>query len=226
MIAWMIKNRGIKGRLILVDPGAGMQRFNRMFSERYKDQIQHVTHATVKAIDPFRKMLSTEFEDIKFDEAILIPPQQAADLVWQAGLIGHDADGKPSGWAGVAPLHLQAPTDERVFLIGDLVGQVSPLFGHYPKSAHMASQLGRIVAHAIVARSRDKPVGQSLPESICHVYSDVDPMEMLRIETRYRLRGDGLIVQTVRQYDEPQPRGEDVVWAKSLYAEMLGDSVQ
>jgi NADH dehydrogenase FAD-containing subunit len=221
MIAWMLKTRQIKGRLILVDPGGGMQRFNRMFAERYRDQIVHLTHAQVKAIDPFRKTLSTEFDELKFDDAILIPPQQAADLVWQAGLVGRDTAGKASGWAEFDPLHLHAVGDERVFLVGDLLGKVSPLFGHYPKSAHMAVHLGRIAAAEIAARAQGKPPPQLLPESVCHVHTDVEPMEMMRIDAQYRLRGDGLITQTVRQHEDPQPRGEDVQWAQSLYGEML-----
>ncbi|MCX7148442.1 MAG: FAD-dependent oxidoreductase [Rhodocyclales bacterium] len=222
MIAWMLKTRRIKGRLILVDAGGGMQRFNRMFAERYKDQILHLTHAPVKSIDPFRKTLSTEFDELRFDHAIIIPPQQAADLIWQAGLIGTDAAGKPGGWAGFDPLHLHAIGDERVFLVGDLLGRVSPLFGHYPKSAHMACQLGRIAAAEIAARSRGKLPEQQLPESVCHVFTDVEPMEMMRIDAHYRLRGDGLITQAVRQHEDPQPRGEDVEWARGLYKEMLG----
>jgi NADPH-dependent 2,4-dienoyl-CoA reductase/sulfur reductase-like enzyme len=221
MIAWMLKARGIRGRLILVDAGGGMQRFNRMFAERYKDQIVHLTHAPVKSIDPFGKTLSTEFDDLKFDDAILIPPQQAADLVGRAGLIGRDAAGKPGAWAGFDPLHLHAIGDERVFLVGDLLGQVSPLFGHYPKSAHLAAHLGRIAAAEIAARAQGKPLPQVLPESVCHVHTDVEPMEMMRIDATYRLRGDGLIAQTVRQHEDPQPRGEDAQWAQSLYREML-----
>ncbi len=221
MIAWLLKTRRIKGRLILVDAGGGMQRFNRMFAERYKDQVVHLTHAAVKAIDPFRKVLSTEFEELKFDDAIIIPPQQAADLVWQAGLIETDAAGKPGAWAGFDPLHLHAIGDERVFLVGDLLGRASPLFGQYPKSAHMACQLGRIAAAEIAARSGGKLPQPELPESLCHVFTDVEPLEMMRIDARYRLRGDGLITQTVRQHEDPQPRGEDRQWAQGLYAEML-----
>jgi NADH dehydrogenase FAD-containing subunit len=221
MIAWMLKARTIKGRLVLVDAGGGMQRFNRIFAERYKDQILHLTHSTVKAVDPFRKTVTTEFDEIRFDDAIIIPPQQAADLVWQAGLIETDAAGKPSGWAGVDPQHLHAVGDERVFLVGDLLGRVSPLFGHYPKSAHMAVQLGRIAAAEIAARSRGNLPEPALPESVCHVFTDVEPMEMLRIDAQYRLRGDGLITQMVRQHEDPQPRGEDVAWAQGLSAEML-----
>ncbi len=221
MIAWLLKTRRIKGRLILVDAGGGMQRFNRVFAERYKEQILHLTHAPVKSIDPFRKTLSTEFDELKFDDAIIIAPQQAADLVWQARLVETDAAGKPSGWAGFDPLHLHAIGDERVFLVGDLLGRASPLFGHYPKSAHMASQLGRIAAAEIAARSRGKLPEIALPESICHVYTDVEPPEMMRIDARYRLRGDGLITQAVRQHEDPQPRGEDRQWAQGLYKEML-----
>jgi NADPH-dependent 2,4-dienoyl-CoA reductase/sulfur reductase-like enzyme len=221
MIAWLLKTRRIKGRLILVDAGGGMQRFNRVFAERYKEQILHLTHAPVKSIDPFRKTLSTEFDELKFDDAIIIAPQQAADLVWQAGLIATDAAGNPDGWAGFDPLHLHAIGDERVFLVGDLLGRASPLFGHYPKSAHMASQLGRIAAAEIAARSRGKLPEIALPESICHVYTDVEPPEMMRIDARYRLRGDGLITQAVRLHEDPQPRGEDRQWAQGPYKEML-----
>lgn len=56
---------------------------------------------------------------------------------------------------------------------------------------------------------------------VCHVHTDVEPMEMMRIDAQYRRRGDGLITQTVRQHEDPQPRGEDVAWARGLHTEML-----
>jgi hypothetical protein len=46
-------------------------------------------------------------------------------------------------------------------------------------------------------------------------------MEMMRIDALYRLRGDGLIVQTTKQSFDPNPRGEDVQWAESMYSEFL-----
>lgn len=222
MIAAWLKARNVKGRLLLVDAGGGMQRYNRMFAERYKDQVLHLTHATIKSIDPFRKILATEFDEIRFDDAIVIPPQGAADIVRQSGLLETDAAGRPGHWAAFDPLHLHAIGDERVFLVGDLLGRASPLFGAYPKSAHMAARLGRIAADGIVARARGQAPAVQLPESVCHVHIDVDPPEAMRIEAGYRLRGDGLIVQTVRQHDDPQPRGEDLAWARSLHAEVLG----
>ena len=222
MIAASLKARNIKGRLLLVDSGGGMQRFNRSFAERYPDQVRHLTHATVKAIDPFARILSTEFDEILFDDAIIIPPQGAADLVRQAGLLETDAAGRPGAWAAFDPLHLHAPGDERVFLVGDLLGRASPLFGAYPKSAHMAVRLGQIAAEGIIVRSRGEAPTLTFPESVCFVHTDAEPAESMRIETTYRRRGDGLIMQTLRQHEDPQPRGEDRAWLRGLAAGILG----
>ncbi len=136
-------------------------------------------------------------------------------------MIGLDSDGKPTGWADQDPVHLHARADERIFLIGDAMGPVSPLFGHYPKSGHMANRQGRIVAQQIAARAREKEAPKLLPESVCYVVTDFDPMETMRIDMRYRVRGDGLIEQTVKQVRDRNPRDEDLQWAKSLFEEFL-----
>jgi NADPH-dependent 2,4-dienoyl-CoA reductase/sulfur reductase-like enzyme len=222
MIAWLFRQKNIKGKLIIVDPGAGMQAFNRVFVDRYRDQIVHLTHAAVKSVDPFNKTIATEFDDLRFDDAILMPAQGAGGLVAQAGLLAGDAEGRPTAWAAIDPLRLHASGDERVFLIGDLIGRVSPLFGQYPKSGHLANRLGRIAAREIAARAGGRVTEVALPDSVCHVFSDVQPMETMRIEAEYRQRGDGVITQTVRQHSDPQPRGEDLAWASALYADFLG----
>lgn len=221
MIGAMLKARRTQGRLVVLDPNPLPPGFRRNFAERYRDQIVYVGDAGVKTVDPFNKTVSTEFDDYRFDDAILMPPQQAGDLVWQAGLIARDSAGKPTGWADVDPLHLHARGDERVFLIGDLLGTVSPLFGQYPKSGHLASRQGRIVAREIAARAQGAEPPQLLPDSVCFVFSDFDPLEMIRLETRYRVRGDGLIEQTASQFADPNPRGEDLAWASAMFAEFL-----
>ena len=222
VIAHLFKSRAVPGRLTLLDPNPPPQRFADVFEEQYKGQIQVVPHARVKSVDPFAKTIATEFDDIRFDEAILMPPQQAGDLAWQAGLIGRDAAGKPSGWAAQEPLHLHALGDERIFLVGDLIDRASPLFGHYPKSGHLAAHLGRIAAQEIAARARGVAPEALLPESRCFVTTRMEPQESMRVDTQYRVRGDGLIVQTTKQNFDPNPRGEDVEWAKGMFGELFG----
>jgi NADPH-dependent 2,4-dienoyl-CoA reductase/sulfur reductase-like enzyme len=222
VIGHLFKTRAVPARLTLLDPNQVPQHFADVFEEQYKDQIAVVPHARVKSVDPFAKTLATEFDDIRFDDALLMPPQQAGDLAWQAGLIGRDAQGKPTGWAAQDPLHLHAVGDERVFLVGDLIDRASPLFGHYPKSGHLAARLGRIAAAEIAARSRGQSPETLLPESRCYVTARLAPQELLRFDAHYRLRGDRLIVQTTKQEADYNPRGEDVDWAKGMFGELFG----
>lgn len=223
MIGWMLKTRRIPGKLTLLDAGAGLPRFTRLFTDRYPDQIVHRPHTDGLSIDPFGRKLSTDDGEMRFEHAIFLPPMRASALVEQTGLLGVNSQGQPTRWAGVDPLRLRSPVDDRVFLAGDLLDTVSPLFGYYPKTAHMATRLGAATALQITALSRGKtPATMTLPESICHVWLDAEPAEQLRLDANYRQRGDGVIVQTVRQHDNPQPRDEDLQWGRTLYAESLG----
>lgn len=221
MIAAAFKARRLKAKLIVLDPNPLMAGFSRVFEDQYRDQIVYVPHARIKALDPFRKTIATEFDELRFDDAIIMAPQQAGELVRQAGLVGRDAQGKPSGWADQDPVHLHARDDQRVFLIGDLMGQVSPLFGAYPKTGQLASRLGRIAAAEIAARANGRVPERLLPDSVCHVYTNVEPPEALRIEASYRFRGDGVIVQATQQHFDPHPQDEDLRWAQGMFAELL-----
>ncbi len=221
MIGSLLKSRKIKSRLIVLDPNSHVMGFGRIFSEQYPDQITYLPETRVKSIDPFNRTLQTEVDDFRFDDAILMAPQQAGDLAWKAGLITREDDGKPSGWADQHPVHLHAREDEKVFLIGDMIDKVSPLFGHYPKTGQMASRQGRIAAREIAARARGISAEKLLPDSTCYVFTRIEPLEMTRVESRYRFRGDGLIVQSVKQNHDPNPRGEDVQWARAMFGEFL-----
>ncbi|MFA5242838.1 MAG: FAD/NAD(P)-binding oxidoreductase [Sulfuricella sp.] len=221
MIGALLKSRRIKGKLIVLDPNSHVLGFSRIFSEQYPDQIVYLSETRVKSVDPFNKVIQTEVDDFRFDDAILMAPQQAGDLAWKAGLIARDGEGKPTGWASQHPVHLHARDDEKVFLIGDMIDKASPLFGHYPKTGQMASRQGRIAAVQIAARAQGVEPEKLLPDSTCYVFTRVEPMEMTRVESRYKFRGDGLIAQTVKQAHDPNPRGEDIQWAKAMFGEFL-----
>ncbi len=77
MIGWWLKTRKIKGKPILRDPNPIAIGFDRNCLQQYADHIIYVTQAALKSIDPFGKTVFTDFKAIKFDDAILIVPQQA-----------------------------------------------------------------------------------------------------------------------------------------------------
>ncbi len=215
LLAWWMKTRQIKGRLIVVDPNPAVMSFDRIFRDSYRDHITYMPQAKVKSVDPFKKQIVTDFDTIDFTDAILMPPQQAADILWQNGMIGQG-----SNWASVDPVNLNMPGDEQVYIVGDAIDKVSQLFGHYPKTGQLAARLGRIAARQIAARASDQLPEKQLPESTCYVLSRAEPMELAQINTNYRFRGDGLIQQTVRQSYDAQARDEDLAWAKGMFSEL------
>ena len=85
----------------------------------------------------------------------------------------------------------------------------------------MANRLGRIAASEIAARAKGATPEKMLPEGVCYVFSSIDPMEAVRIDSRYKFRGDGLIAQSVKQFHDPNPMGEDLQWARSMFEEFL-----
>lgn len=223
LLGWWLKTRGIKGRLVVLDATGGMPRFTRLFAERYPDQIEHRPYSVIRTIDPHARRLVTEDDELRFAHAMLVPPMGASPLAEQAGLLGRDARGLATRWAAADPLRLQSMADDRIYLAGDLLDVVSPLFGHYPKTAHMAVRQGQIAARQIAMRSGQMAAQpMTLPQSICHVWLDAEPAEQLRMESQYRLRGDGVIAQALTQHDNPQPRDEDLLWARGLYTDALG----
>jgi hypothetical protein len=220
-IAWWLKTRNIPGRLIIADPNPLMPAFRNILLDRYKDQVTYLDHAKVRSVDMGRKTVSTDIDEIRFDEAMLCPPQQAAELLWQAGLIRAEEGGKPSGWAAQGAIDFRSAADGRVFVIGDATGLVSPQFGYFPKTGQVANRMGQAVARQIAAQASGQAPAPLLPESICHVTTSVEPLESTRIDTSYRDRGDGFLVQTVKQTRNPHPSGEDAAWAEAMYRDFL-----
>jgi len=225
LLARHFQRNQIPARITLLDANPPNPGYAKVFNEYFKDQIHYVPHALVRRVDLGARRIVTAAGEFGWDEAILMPPQQAGDIAWQAGLVGPDdgdkSGGKNTGWAQVRGTSLQSRADERIFVIGDAIGAVSPLFGHYPKSGHMANRQGRIVARQIAARAAGAEPPRELPESVCYVFNDFDPMKMIRIDGRYRERGDGLIEQTIKQVPDNNPRDEDVAWATTMFEEFL-----
>lgn len=227
LIAAHIKRNKIPGKIVILDPkpriapiSAGYQ---QAFEELYPDIIQHVPNAGIKEVDPYKRLMKTAAGDFKFDEAILMPPHQAADMVWHAGLIGKDDKGKPTGWADMDNRLFTARSDDRVYFVGDLMGQVSVLFGHYPKSAHVAHLIGKIVATNLSQRIAGKEVTPILPDNLCYMMVNIEPKEAISVLFDYEIDAQGRIVQNQVDVDV---RSEDLVkedfaWITTRFKDFL-----
>lgn len=217
IIAHAIKTRGLKAHLTVIAPGAPWPAYQRVFNDEFRGQVTYLPNTPIRQLDPYRRVLTTDIDELKFDEAIIMPPQQAASLCRENGLL---APKMP--FVTVNPKNFNIFDDERVFVIGDSVGAVSSLFGHFPKTGELASDMGRIAAAEIISRMSGKEAPLMLPESTCFAYLSLQPAQFTRIESRYRWRGDGELVQSITQKRESNPRGEDDAWVDAMHARLFG----
>lgn len=226
-IAWYFKTHNIPGKVIVLDPKPRINPinggFDYAFTELYGDVLHYVPNAEVLEVDPFQQRISTTAGEFEFADAALMPPHQAADIVWQADLIRPDPETGPAWWGNQHPTMLHAEDDDRVYLVGDCMGFVSPTFGHYPKSAHVANQMGRIAAGYIADRVKDKEPTPILPDNLCYMMIQPDPLKVVAVEFDYAFGADGYIHQTQVDIDTPFPElvAESFDWARSTWGDFL-----
>lgn len=227
LMAWHFKTNNIPAKIIILDPKPNIapigEGYRAAFNELYPDIITHVPNAHVREVDPFNKRIKTTAGDFNFDDAVLMPPHQASDMVWYADLIGTGADGKPTGWADIHPRFFTATDDDDVYVVGDSMGFISDQFGHYPKSAHVAHAVAKIVSQNIAERIAGKEVVPVLPDNLCYMMVNGDPQEEISVIFEYNLDPTGKVIQTqidmdVRSTDLVQ---DDFNWIKSRFNDFL-----
>lgn len=223
LMAWWFKSRNVPAKIVILDPKPRIAPitlgYKQAFEELYPNIITHVPNAKIKSVDPYNKVIKTEAGDFKFDEALLMPPHQAADLVWKADLIGKTPEGKPTGWANVSPLTYNAKDDPQVFVIGDSVGMISPQFGHYPKSGHVANRMARSVAQHIADQAKGKEPKHIMLDNLCYMLVNNEPKEAISVQFDYKMGPEGHIIQS--QIDDNERRTklweEDLRWISLMF---------
>lgn len=212
---------------MILDPKPRIARitlaYRAAFDELYKDIIVHVPNAIVKEVDPFNTIIKTAAGDFRFDDALLMTPHQAGDLAWKADAIGKNASGQPTGWAGVDPLIYNLKDDPQVYVIGDAVGAVSPHFGHYPKSGHVANRQAKAVAQYISAQTKGQAPKHVMIDNLCYMLVNNGPREAISVQFDYKIGPEGLLHQT--QIDDNDRRAalweDDLQWVGYMFEDFV-----
>ena len=227
LMAWYFKKNNIPAKILILDPKPIIapitEGYKMAFSELYPDIIQHIPNATVQEVDPYNKKIKTAAGEFEFDEAVLMPPHQASDMVWYADLIIKDDKGKLGDWADTDERFFTARDDDDVYVIGDSVGFISDQFGYYPKSAHVANAIAKIVAQNIYERVKEQEVIRALPDNLCYMMVNAEPRESIAVFFEYELDASGKVIQTqidmdVRNSDFVE---DDLRWIKSKFDDFL-----
>lgn len=219
LIAEQMKQRGTKGKIILLDANPGpmpppiAKPILAGMKSLYAGQIEYMPEVDIRAVDMGKRQLATSAGDIPFAHANLILPMRAPALIRQAGL--------GERWANVKLPSFESQADERIYVIGDSQG--SPL----PKSGHIAFGSGQQVAEAIAERIAGKALAVAtgpvdLPLGIC--WANVTHTEAININVASSVvPGEAPKLKiTVDPEHNARSGAAAVSWGNGMWKAMLG----
>ena len=143
LMAWWLAEHRPRARLVVLDAKDAFTKdtlFREAWRERYPnlEWIGRSDGGTLRAVDPGRGSVHTDFDDWAADLACVVPPQRAAALARDAGL---DAG---RGWCPVGGETFESAVHPGIHVIGD-----AAIANPMPKSAFAANSQGKACAAAL-----------------------------------------------------------------------------
>jgi NADPH-dependent 2,4-dienoyl-CoA reductase/sulfur reductase-like enzyme len=215
LIAWFLKSRKPRSKLIVLDANQNVISKPALFREAWRayPMIDYRPSSKVVKVDPTAREVSTEFGDkIRYDVVNVIPPQRAGTIAVQADLVNAD-----KRWCEVDHVTYESVKHRNVHVVGD-----STIGIPVPKSGTVANAMGKICANAVVELLRDRQPPATPPLNVC--YSWVSDREAMAVINAYRI-DKGKVVQIEQKLS---PRQSDLValnavsWATSIWNDILG----
>ncbi len=214
LIANYLKRAKPKSKIIMLDanPDVASKKplFMKAWDTLYKDWVEYRPNSKVVKIDAGGMIASTEFEDLKADVINIIPPQRAGHVAELAG-VRTDSNGV---WCPASFVTYESKVKQNVHVIGDA------LLSNFPKSGHMANNMGKVCANAIVELLNGRqPDPVPVVANTC--FSAVSEDKAIHIATVFRY-------DPVKDQMTAQPGGgisSDLSEEEAVYAEAWAEGI-
>jgi sulfide dehydrogenase [flavocytochrome c] flavoprotein chain len=224
-IGWYLKNNKPRSKLLLLDANpdyvSKKPLFSRVFAEDYKSIVEYRPQSTVAEVDVRGKAFVLDLgERIQGDVLNLIPPQRAANIARDAGLITAN-----NRWCEVDWMTLESARVPNVHVLGDATLSASAM----PKSGHMANQHGKAAAAAIVELMNGRTPVPPMMANTC--YSFIDDKNVVHVASVHRYVAEKKTMEIVPGASgiSTQDRASWVLegafangWAQTIWADMFG----
>tara|TARA_B100001029_G_C15054579_1_gene453348 strand:- start:1367 stop:2641 length:1275 start_codon:yes stop_codon:yes gene_type:complete len=222
LIASYLKKNKKNTKLIILDSNQDIISKGKLFKEAwedlYPDIIEYRPNSGVVGVDKSSSKFMTDFEDIKFDVANLIPPQKAPYFLKEAGLIN-----KGANWAAVNSYDFSSTIADNIFIIGDATSQTS--VGRVPKSGYVANSMGKVCGLAVVSELFD--LEKVSPSLINTCYSLVSNEEGISVSAVYNYNKEEKKIKSIPGASGLSPTRSSIIkenawdWAKNIWEDML-----
>lgn len=222
LIASYIKSKKLNSKIIVLDANQKIvskgKLFKKAWDELYSDIIDYRKNSQVVGVNEKNKIISTDFDDIKFDIANIIPPQNAPRLLKESGLIPPNKN-----WAPVNPFDFSSTLAKNIHVIGDSSDQAS--IGKIPKSGYIAYSMGMACAYAVHNALQNK--NPPSPSMINTCYSLVDKDSAISVSAVYEYVKDKNKIMVVPGAKGLSPNRSSLIadnawdWAQAIWTDML-----
>jgi NADPH-dependent 2,4-dienoyl-CoA reductase/sulfur reductase-like enzyme len=224
-IAHYLKTRKPKSKLIILDANPQVTSkgplFTRVWKEDYGGIVDYRSNMAVSEVDVGGKRFITTVGDaVRGDVLNLIPPQRAADIARDAGLITAN-----NRWCEVDWMTMESIKVKGVHVLGDATLSAPAM----PKSGHMANQHGKAAAAAIVEIINGRAPVPPMMANTC--YSYVDDKNAIHVASVHRFVPEKKTMEIVPGASgvSGADRGQWAFegqyawgWAQTVWADMLG----
>jgi len=221
MLAHHIKVNKLKAKLIVLDanpkPMSKGPGFLSAYEELYGDIVEYNTDHAVEAVDHRKKVIHHTLGEIKYDMANIIPQMQAGAVCMMAGV----DDGR---WVPINPKTMQTKADNRVFVVGDVVGGQP-----FPKSGFQAMSVGKVAARQLANIMEGKaPVAPSLSNKCYSTVEGMTKPDGLAIDVAHSFEWNEGEQKWARQAKAGLQRSSQIAsssreWARGVWFELFGE---
>jgi NADPH-dependent 2,4-dienoyl-CoA reductase/sulfur reductase-like enzyme len=154
MIAWFLKTRKPKSKLVLLDPKKSFSKqavFVEGWAKHYPGLIDlklstEIDNHAVARLDPKTRQIETKAGfKVKADVANVVPNQKAGEIAFKAGCT-------EGNWCPVNPETFESRKVPGIYVLGD-----AAVAAEMPKSAFSANSQAKVVAGLLAAELAQKP---------------------------------------------------------------------
>jgi sulfide dehydrogenase [flavocytochrome c] flavoprotein subunit len=220
-VAWYFKTQKPKSKVLILDANDKVQSkealFTKVWKEWYAGIIEYRPNSALVDVDAKTLTAKLEFEEVKADVLNVVPPQRAAKIAADTGLI--TANNK---WVGVDFLSYESVAKKNIHVLGDAILAAPAM----PKSGHIANQHGKVAAAAVIALLRGQsPNPNPIINNTC--YSFVSDKQVIHVASVHRYDPEKktmVVAQGASGVSATPSELEGTYaesWGKNIWADML-----
>lgn len=220
-VAFYLKNHKPRSKVLILDANDDVQSkkalFTKVWAERYPGIVEYRPNSQLLDVDVGSLTAKLDFEDVKADVLNVVPPQRAAKIARDGGLI--TANDK---WCEVDFLTYESKSVPSVHVLGDSLLAAPAM----PKSGHMANQHGKVCAAAIIALLHgESPNPEPMVTNTC--YSFVSDREVIHVASVHAYSSDKRTMEVVKGASGVSAGPSELegqyaeAWGRNIWNDML-----